>query len=73
MEVLKDQMRNRKIDYADISQPDPQNNPDHIVDQGCAASIALRLAEHRAGSTARVRRHRRPGEFLEYVDEAYAA
>src|SRR5579885_2167328 len=34
IEVLKQQLRNRKIDYSDISQPDPQNNPDHIVIKG---------------------------------------
>src|SRR5215471_5476619 len=34
IEVLRDQFRNRKIQYADISQPDPQNNPDHIVIKG---------------------------------------
>src|SRR6201988_1802550 len=34
IEVLKEQFRNRKIDYSDISQPDPQNNPDHIVLKG---------------------------------------
>jgi preprotein translocase subunit SecD len=34
VEVLKDQMRNRKIDYADVSQSDPQNNPDRIVIKG---------------------------------------
>jgi preprotein translocase subunit SecD len=34
MEVLKEQLRNHKIDYADISQPDPQNNPDHIAIKG---------------------------------------
>ena len=34
MEVLKDQLRNRKIDYSDISQPDQQNNPDHLVVKG---------------------------------------
>jgi len=34
MEVLKEQMRNRKITYADISQTDPQNNPDRIVLKG---------------------------------------
>jgi preprotein translocase subunit SecD len=33
-EVLKEQLRNRKIDYSDISQPDQQNNPDHIVIKG---------------------------------------
>ena len=25
---------NRKIDFTDITQPDPQNNPDHIVLKG---------------------------------------
>jgi len=34
MEVLRDQFRSHKIQYADISQPDPQNNPDHIVIKG---------------------------------------
>jgi preprotein translocase subunit SecD len=38
IEVLKQQMRSRKIDYADITQPDPQNNPDHIVIKGVQAS-----------------------------------
>src|ERR1700729_869617 len=34
IEVLKEQLRNRKIDYSDISQPDQQNNPDHLVIKG---------------------------------------
>jgi len=34
MEVLKEQLRTHKIDYTDISQPDPQNNPDHIALKG---------------------------------------
>lgn len=34
IEILKEQLKNRKIDYADISQPDAQNNPDHIVIKG---------------------------------------
>jgi preprotein translocase subunit SecD len=34
IEVLKQQLRNRKIDYTDISQTDPQNNPDHIAMKG---------------------------------------
>ena len=38
IEVLKQQMRNKKIDYADITQPDLQNNPDHIVIKGVQAS-----------------------------------
>lgn len=33
IEVLKEQFRTRKINYADISQPDP-NNPDHLVIKG---------------------------------------
>ncbi|MFZ0863626.1 MAG: protein translocase subunit SecD, partial [Candidatus Sulfotelmatobacter sp.] len=38
MEVLKEQLRNRKIDFADITQPDPQNNPDHILLKGVQSS-----------------------------------
>jgi len=38
IEILKQQMRSHKIDYADITQPDPQNNPDHIVLKGVQAS-----------------------------------
>jgi len=33
-EVLIEQLRNRKIDYSDITQPDQQNNPDHLVLKG---------------------------------------
>jgi len=38
IEVLKQQMRSRKIDYTEISQPDPQNNPDHILIKGVQPS-----------------------------------
>src|SRR5579862_6967475 len=38
IEILKQQLKNRKIDYADISQTDPQNNPDHIVIKGLQPS-----------------------------------
>jgi len=38
IEILKQQMRTRKIDYADITQPDQQNNPDHILLKGVQAS-----------------------------------
>jgi preprotein translocase subunit SecD len=34
MEVLKEQLRTRKIDFADITQPDQPNNPDHLVLKG---------------------------------------
>jgi len=37
IETLKDQFHNRKIDYTDISQSDPQNNPDRIVIKGMQA------------------------------------
>jgi preprotein translocase subunit SecD len=37
-EVLKDQLRNRKIDYSEISQPDPPNNPDRLVLKGVQSS-----------------------------------
>jgi preprotein translocase subunit SecD len=38
VEVLKEQMRTRKIDYSDVSQSDPQNNPDQIVLKGVQPS-----------------------------------
>src|SRR5882724_6409592 len=37
MEVLKEQLRTRKIDYADIVQTDQQNNPDHVTLKGVQA------------------------------------
>ena len=38
VEVLKEQMRTRKIDYTDVSQSDPQNNPDQIALKGVQPS-----------------------------------
>jgi preprotein translocase subunit SecD len=38
VEVMKEQLRNRKIDYTDVSQADPQNNPDQIVLKGVQSS-----------------------------------
>jgi len=43
IEVLKDQLRKRRIDYTDITQPDPQNNPDHIVLKGLQVSARTDL------------------------------
>jgi preprotein translocase subunit SecD len=43
IEVLKQQMRTRKIEYGDITQPDQQNNPDHIVIKGVQASARTDL------------------------------
>src|SRR5579885_673441 len=37
IEVLKDQLRSHKIQYTDIVQPDPQNNPDHITLKGVSS------------------------------------
>src|SRR5689334_10858712 len=37
IEVLKQQLKSRKIDFAEITQTDPQNNPDHIVIKGVQA------------------------------------
>jgi preprotein translocase subunit SecD len=34
IEILKQQLKSRKIDYADIAQSDPQKNPDDIVIKG---------------------------------------
>src|ERR1700674_917318 len=34
LETLKEQLNKRKIAFADISKPDPQNNPDRVVLKG---------------------------------------
>ncbi len=34
IEVLKEQLNKNKVAFSDISQPDPQNNPDRIVIKG---------------------------------------
>ncbi len=50
IEVLKQQLRNRKIDYSDISQPDQQNSPDHIALKGIqpgARSDLLSIVQER--------------------------
>jgi preprotein translocase subunit SecD len=60
MERLKDEMRSRKINYADISQPDAVNTPDRIVIKGVPPEatsdlrslINDRLAEYDATSGA---------------------
>jgi len=38
IQVLKEQLGKRKIDYSEISQSDPQNNPDRIVVKGIPAA-----------------------------------
>ena len=43
VETLREQLRTRKIDYSDISQPDPANNPDHIVIKGLASGARTDL------------------------------
>src|SRR5260370_36402796 len=34
LETLKEQLRTKKINYAEITKPDPKNNPDRIVLKG---------------------------------------
>jgi preprotein translocase subunit SecD len=43
IETLKQQLRSHKIDYSDITQPDQQNNPDHIVIKGTPPSARTDL------------------------------
>ncbi len=38
IEILKEQLNKRKIAFADISEPDPQNSPDRVVLKGVPAS-----------------------------------
>src|SRR5580692_12409734 len=38
IDVLKEQLRSHKITWSDISQTDPQNNPDHLALKGIPAA-----------------------------------
>src|ERR1700685_484001 len=38
IDVLKEQLRSHKINWTDISQTDPQNNPDHLALKGIPAA-----------------------------------
>src|SRR5229473_1287858 len=38
VEVLKEQLNKRKIAFSEVSKPDPDSNPDHIVIKGVPAS-----------------------------------
>ena len=60
IEVLKDQLNKRKIAFADISKPDPQNNPDKVVIKGVPPDgrkdlldiVSERLSEYNLSSGA---------------------
>jgi preprotein translocase subunit SecD len=60
METLKEQLNKRKIAFADISKPDPQNSPDKVVLKGVSADgrkdlldvVSERLPEYNLGSGA---------------------
>jgi len=45
IEVVKDKLRSRKIDYTDITQSDPQNNPDRILLKGMDAKSRADLID----------------------------
>jgi preprotein translocase subunit SecD len=60
IEVLKEQLNKRKIAFSDISQPDPQNNPDKVGLKGVSPDgrkdlldiVAERLPEYNLSSGA---------------------
>ncbi|HWY19755.1 MAG TPA: protein translocase subunit SecD [Candidatus Acidoferrum sp.] len=60
IEVLKEQLNKRKIAFADISKPDPTNNPDRVVLKGVPTEgrkdlldiVAERLSEYNLSSGA---------------------
>jgi preprotein translocase subunit SecD len=45
IERIKDSLRRRNVAYADVSAPDPVNNPDHIVVKGVPPQNASDLRE----------------------------
>jgi preprotein translocase subunit SecD len=60
VEVLKEQLNKSKIAFADVSKPDPDNNPDHITIKGVPATsrtdllniVRDRLPEYEVASGA---------------------
>jgi len=60
IEVLKEQLNKRKVAFSDISQPDPQNNPDKVGLKGVSPDgrkdlldiVAERLPEYNLSSGA---------------------
>ena len=60
IEVLKEQLNKRKVAFSDISQPDPQNNPDKVGLKGISPDgrkdlldiVAERLPEYNLSSGA---------------------
>jgi preprotein translocase subunit SecD len=60
VEVLKEQLNKRKIAFADISKPDPQNSPDKVVIKGVSPEgrkdlldiVSERLPEYNLSSGA---------------------
>src|ERR1700687_1409937 len=60
VEILKEQLNKRKIAYADISKPDPQNSPDKVVLKGVPTEgrkdlqdiVSERLSEYNLSSGA---------------------
>ena len=58
IEVLKQQLKSRKIDYADISQTDPAEQSRSYRDQGCPAGRPLRFARASCRNVCRSTRSR---------------
>ena len=56
LERLKEDLRTHKINYTEISKPDPVNHPDQITLNGCAAVLTsnFRSALHRQRAPAGV-------------------
>jgi preprotein translocase subunit SecD len=60
IEVLKEQLNKRKVAFSDISQPDPQNNPDKVLLKGISPDgrkdlldiVSERLPEYNLSSGA---------------------
>ena len=70
VERLKADLRGRKINYTEISKPDPVNNPDKVVLKGIPPESRIRLALHRARSPPRIRSDLRRGQHLDRFHEA---
>ena len=64
VERLKDDLKTKNIVYAEISKPNPQQNPDVDRDQGCAAGVDQRPAQPGGRPAAGLRPDLGSGELV---------
>ena len=70
IERLKDDLRTRKIQYADITKPDAVNSPEKILVKGVPPEFQFRFQVHDLRPAAGLRSEFGCGKFVDSDDEA---